>query len=391
MKVFGEDKFDKKGLQELQSKSKDKKDPSKWNWKPAKPDKIVNITDILKREKEETNFSCITNYQISDTKQEIVFLFAMGNLSYGLIENLKINNVKFVYVNFNQFVAKGIVDWSISNTVQRRILKIEDVVIDLNDIKVVFWNPPFYPHSLFENEFIPVKRGRHRFLHRKRWSQVIKEFRGFLNENVLWIPGDPYTGSQDWQNKLTDYRISHEEGIKVPPFILTNDINELEKFCKENGEELLYREFSTPPFSFPPVKINLESIDSVLLKTSPCVFQKNISKVYEYRVVMFMDKIYPCKIYSQDSELTKDDWRIHDDANVKWEISELPIEVSNKLFKIKNRLGLTWCSIDIIFSTDENYYFLEANRPGAHYWLDMFVGLDISKEIVETLLKNQII
>lgn len=104
-----------------------------------------------------------------------------------------------------------------------------------------------------------------------------------------------------------------------------------------------------------------------------------------------MDKIYPCKIHSQDSELTKADWRVHDDANVKWEITKLPKELTEKLIRIKNRLGLNWCSIDLILSTDNNYYFLEANRPGAHYWLEMFVGLDITKEIVNELVKRKII
>jgi glutathione synthase/RimK-type ligase-like ATP-grasp enzyme len=112
------------------------------------------------------------------------------------------------------------------------------------------------------------------------------------------------------------------------------------------------------------VKIDVSQISFKYLKKSPCCFQAYIEKEYELRIVVLFDKVFPCKIYSQNSELTKDDWRIHDDANVKWEIISIPEDIERKLIFIREKLGLTWCSIDLIYGKDHNYYFLEVNRPG---------------------------
>jgi glutathione synthase/RimK-type ligase-like ATP-grasp enzyme len=107
--------------------------------------------------------------------------------------------------------------------------------------------------------------------------------------------------------------------------------------------------------------------------------------------VVVFDNIYPIKIHSQDSNLTKNDWRVHDDAHVKWEMTKLPEKVCNQLLQLGKQLQLNWYSVDLIFSTDNEYVFLEINRPGAHYWLDTFVGFDVSKVIVELVKEKKII
>jgi glutathione synthase/RimK-type ligase-like ATP-grasp enzyme len=101
-------------------------------------------------------------------------------------------------------------------------------------------------------------------------------------------------------------------------------------------------------------------------------------------------KVFGCKIYSQDSELAKEDWRVHDDSNVKWELIKLPENINSKLINICKELNLTWCSVDLIFSINSEYYFLELNRLGAHYWLAPFIGLDITKEIIMEISKLKV-
>jgi glutathione synthase/RimK-type ligase-like ATP-grasp enzyme len=84
--------------------------------------------------------------------------------------------------------------------------------------------------------------------------------------------------------------------------------------------------------------------------------------------------------------LTKEDWRVHDDANVRWEQVTIPYELKKSLIMFVKKLNLVWASVDLIKSVSGEYYFLEANRPGAHYWLDMFVGLDIT-DIISSKIK----
>jgi len=234
---------------------------------------------------------------------------------------------------------------------------------------------------LLDFEMIPAKKGRHAFLLRKRWSQFLRDLKLLLPENAIWIPSHPLNGSQEWQNKIGELNLASRLGLNIPNTILTNDVYSLRKFTQSNSMNLFLREFSSPPFNFPVIPIDVSKLKLINFNHSPSCFQEVLLKKFEYRVIILFDNIYPCKIYSQDSELTKRDWRIHDDANVKWELSDLPVEICDKLIKLAKKLELNWCSIDLIQDSDDNYYFLEINRPGAHYWLDLFIGLDITREI----------
>lgn len=59
--------------------------------------------------------------------------------------------------------------------------------------------------------------------------------------------------------------------------------------------------------------------------------------------------------------------------------------------KLGKKLDLKWYSVDLIDTSDNEFVFCELNRPGAHYRLDLFVGLDISKEIVDFVANNEIV
>lgn len=389
MNIYGLQEFDRSKYLELKLRTKNRAKPEKWSWTPANPDKIKNIGKALKKERAQVNYACMTNYTMTEERQDIVLVFAMGNLSYGFVEQLSAEGLKFVYLDFVQFAAQGKVTFCISGNTVTNYLEVGDVTVNLDDIKIVIWNTPLYPYPIFDFSILP-ETDREKFLHRKRWALVLKEFKGYLRKDVLWFPGDPFNGSQEWQNKVTEYKVAHDLGLNVPPFILTNDIEGLHRFAYHQGNELLLREFSTPPYSLSPAKVKIDEVDKDLLFSSPCVFQKYINKKYEFRVVVICDRVFPCKIHSQDSELAKNDWRVHDDEHVKWELVKFPEELEEKLIALAKALRLTWCSIDMILSEDDQYYFLEANRPGAHYWLETFVGLSVSKEIVKEVKKHLI-
>lgn len=389
IKVYGLSELSNKVPELLYKDVQFRNEPDKWKWKPSKPEKIMHVQDEVNAEKEAVNFTAITNYTPSDKRQKLVLVFYMGNLSYGFIQHLESRRVKYFYLNFHHFVAKGSIQVAIAGDKRTNLLEVDGLRLDLDDVSAVLWNLPNFPYAVFEYNMIPQKGNRNEFLFRKRWALLLRELKGLLHDDVAWLPADPYSGTQEWQNKISEYKLAQELGLQVPPFIFTNDHEALCRFVETHHlNECLLREFSTPPFSFPPIRIKAKDVDKALLKNAPCLFQQYIDKKYEYRVVLLFDQVFACRIYSQDSELSKQDWRVHDDANVKWELTALPAGVSEKLVQLKQRLGLNWCSIDMIQTPDDEYYFLEANRPGSHYWLDMFVDLDITREIVEAIVSR---
>jgi|GEM_PF-6654208 len=385
MRVFGLNHLSRKVPELLMKEIENKYDPDKWDWVPAKPEKIKNIIKIVDEEKKSVRFAAITNYQPKEEKQSLVLMFYMGNLNYGLLKNLEEEGIKYFFIDYPQLILQGKVSIILDESQSKKLIRVGDLEADLEDVKIVLWNPPRFPNPIFDWDVIPKKRGRNAYLFRKRWMQFLRDLQHLIPQDAKWIPGNVFSGSQEWQNKVGEYFLAKKIGFKVPPIICTNDIDELKRFASNHGSTLLLREFSTPPFSFPPIKVNIDKTSLKFLKNAPCCFQKYIEKIFELRIIVLFDKIFPCKIYSQDSELARYDWRVHDDAKVKWELTELPTEVKQNLIEMRKKLGLNWISVDMIFATDKQYYFLEANRPGAHYWLDLFIGLDITEKIVNEI------
>jgi hypothetical protein len=386
MKVFGLKEISGQVNELLFKEVKFKTEPEKWNWVPSKPEKIRDLKAIVEHEKGLVDFACISNYAPTAEKQKVVLVFASGNLSYGFVTYMEQQGIKFFFLDYAQFMLQGEINISLAHQKQTRVLKMQDQVLDLADVSAVVWNPPKLLKPLFDFDHIPPKEKRNEFMFKKRWVQLLRELPLLLNKEVAWLPGTPFEGSQEWQNKLSEYNLALETGMHIPPVIFTNNLEELNNFCFEHGNNLVIREFSTPPFSFPPIRVNAKELTYDHFNSSPSCFQKYIDKQYELRIIVLFDKVYPCKIYSQDSELTKSDWRVYDDANVKWELVTIPDDLKSKLLSLSSKLKLSWCSIDMIYAPDNNYYFLEANRPGAHYWLEPFIGLDITREIVNELL-----
>jgi len=69
----------------------------------------------------------------------------------------------------------------------------------------------------------------------------------------------------------------------------------------------------------------------------------------------------------------------------------LPEDIERKLISFGEKLNIKWCSFDLIQTKDDQFYWLEANRPGAHYWLEVFVGLEIGNEIIDVLIEKNIV
>lgn len=381
MKVFGLDIVSGNVPTLIHKDVKNRNNPDVWSWVPHNPEKIKNLKEEVDKERESVNYAVITNYTPSDEKQNIALIFSIGNLSFGVINNLISRNIPFYYIKFSQLAAIGELNIELTNDSISSLINLGGNLLDLNDIKVVLYCEPPFPFPLFDNEKLPKTKGRHQFLFKKRWAQFLRELHLLLNNDVHWIPGNPYIGSQAWQNKIGELKMAKSFGMKIPQTIFTNSLERVLKFA--GADTLLMREFSTPPYSFPPILIeDIKKIDFKNLSRSPVCFQKYIDKKFEYRVVIIGNKVIPVRIYSQDSELSKVDWRVYDDANVKWELCSLPSEIEITLLKIAKELNLNWCSIDLIENLEGEFYYLETNRPGAHYWLDLFVGLDITKEIV---------
>lgn len=316
-----------------------------------------------------------TNYRPDQTRQDVVLVFSYGWGTKTLFDAFDAEDIGYFYVDFDEFTARGKVEISLEDGASC-FLSLGDAKLDLRDVAAVIWSPP-------DHMFAEPTRDVGCFLYVHRWRQLLRDLRGLIRKDARWLPSHPLNGSPEWQNKFSELAIAKEEGLAVPETLCTNDPKAALAFATRWPGQVMFREYSRGAPLFPLVflKEKLRLSDFKDLRMSPCVFQRYVEKDFEVRAVLLGEQVFACRIDSQASAKASIDWRVYDNAHVRWERMDLPEGVRAALLRIAERLDLAFGSFDLIKAKDGNYYFLEVNRPGATYWLLPFVGLDISKEI----------
>ncbi|MCK4636490.1 MAG: hypothetical protein KAT49_01270, partial [Methanomicrobia archaeon] len=139
----------------------------------------------------------------------------------------------------------------------------------------------------------------------------------------------------------------------------------------------------------PTQKIDKNFIDNISNYAKiPMIFQKRIEKKYDIRVTVIGNQVYATAIHSQEHNETKIDWRLwdmHHDIDLKHSKFDLPKRIVQLCLKITQRFNLNFSAIDLIYSTNNKYYFLEMNPNGQWAWIEEKVGFPIRDSIINYL------
>jgi glutathione synthase/RimK-type ligase-like ATP-grasp enzyme len=124
------------------------------------------------------------------------------------------------------------------------------------------------------------------------------------------------------------------------------------------------------------------------LRECPLTIQNYIEKSYELRVTVVSDRVFACKINSQETGGdTAIDWRRYNIPKTPHSRYELPEDVREKLLLFHSYFGLTASSFDIIRSREGDFVFLESNPYGQWLWIEDLTGLQITAAITDALLQ----
>ncbi len=183
-------------------------------------------------------------------------------------------------------------------------------------------------------------------------------------------------------------------GIKVPQTILTNNPGEFKKFYaglpkvsfkllkapivqKNNGEYLT---------CYNNIVTDEQAKKAELIKNNPSLFQEYIEKEYELRITSLENKVVAIKIDSQNSELSKVDFRRYDFKKVTYEQIDIPNNVKKFCTDMMKHYGLLFGEFDFIKNKKGEYVFLEINPNGQWLWLELKSGYKLTKDVAENLL-----
>ncbi len=210
--------------------------------------------------------------------------------------------------------------------------------------------------------------------------------------NVRWI--DNLERVDFAQNKQRQLRVASEVGLTIPRTLITNNPESVRKFFQQLQGKMVTKlltalsysmEYSSFSFYTSAVKEeDLQMADS--LRYCPMVFQEEIPKQLELRVVFVQGKVFVGALDVSAYTASKTDWRKPDVAVGAWQHHDLPSELIEKIQTFMTQFGLLFGAFDFILTPSGEYIFLEVNPAGEWGMLERDLNLPISEAIAEALI-----
>lgn len=253
--------------------------------------------------------------------------------------------------------------------------------IKLNDLSHCFYRSSGFrfKKKSFDTLMLPEEIGNNYL--RLEFNTLVDFIYSKIREKGLgWADRQPL-------NKLTQLREAKSCGLDVPN---TRIINTKEGMAKIFGDEpTLVKAVQEN------IGIQLEDVfyyqraslvsNSELTSHSffPTLVQEPIEKLFEVRTFYLDSNFYSIAIFDivkKGGIDMRDNYQNH--VNLKF---ELPTHIREKLEKFMQTMRLKFGMIDMIYSKEERFYFLEVNTEGQYDWLSNLGGYNLHKKIAEYL------
>lgn len=246
------------------------------------------------------------------------------------------------------------------------------------------------------------RRGSHYFITKSNnESTFIKNYKNNIEFEISsFFKQSKAIGSSidNDSSKIQQIRLANNCNLNIPDTIISNDTNKIQKFIDKN------KKIACKPIKDAHKNFEFYLKDTMILLHQkneffinefnlshtttclPALFQEYIPKRYELRIFYLKGEFYSMAIFSQENEKTKLDFRNYDEEKPNRNVPYvLPKEIEEKLNNLMIAMDVNCGSIDMIYTPEGEYVFLEVNPVGQYQWLERNCNYPISKRIAETL------
>lgn len=301
---------------------------------------------------------------------------------------MKERGINFTRLNTEDIGLTVSIDLSVSNnSVDFKIVFPDDTTLLRSAITGVYFRQPIPPNlkELVVEEELDFANVEVLELLRSVWRMLPDEL--WLNHpKKLWAAS----------NKLEQLAVAASIGLLIPNTLVSSNLSSIESFSKNENSELIAKAIrhgfinkdrsvflagtQRIPKDFAGIIDNYAAV--------PMMFQKEIQRDCDLRVVVVDDKIFPTSIIYDDHSKNVD-WRISDlqGEQLKYSKTTIPPALEDKCKSIVRLFGLRYSSIDMIKDISGNYYFLELNPNGQWAWIEQSTGYPIRDAIIDSLGK----
>lgn len=196
------------------------------------------------------------------------------------------------------------------------------------------------------------------------------------------------------ENKLYQLRLAQTVGFTIPQTLVTNDPEQAREFFYQLKGQIVAKLLTplsqsmnaTPFFLYTSVVKEEDLLGAESLRHCPMVFQEQIPKLRELRVVYVDGKIFVGALDASVYSASTLDYRCANFDACVWQPYELPSKIVLCLKTFMAKLELTFGAFDFIETPNGEYVFLEVNPTGEWGMLERDLNYPISKAIAEALV-----
>lgn len=305
-----------------------------------------------------------------------------------LILELERLKIPFLRLNTEDYLSKYQINFKLTNNSIQSIINYYDgTTINNNDITGVFFKHAIIP--IINNE-IPSDQLE---FAKREVIEVLKSLWRTI-DNKLWLnhPKNLFLAN----NKIDQLKKASEMGFSIPDTCVSSDPEEIKNFYYSSEKNIIAKAVKHG-FYHTSNRVQIAStkkVDKNFIQNIdqyaniPTIFQKRIDKMYDLRVTVIGDNVYTAAIHSQDYNETKTDWRVYElyeDIDLEHTKFKLPSKISKLCQKITKGYNLGFSAIDLIYTPENEYYFLELNPNGQWVWIEEKLGFPIRSSIINYL------
>ncbi len=183
-------------------------------------------------------------------------------------------------------------------------------------------------------------------------------------------------------------------GLNIPATLISNCKEDIISFL-EKHKRVIVKPLSDPASLFVDNNIMYTTYTEIISKNDienlsdlvfPCFLQEYIEKEFEIRIFYLNNKIYSSAIFSQLYKQTTIDFRKYiKDKEHRTVPFKLPKAIEKSIHILMKVAGLNTGSIDMIYSNNGDYVFLEVNPVGQFGMISEPCNYYLEKKVAEQL------
>ncbi|TDW18100.1 ATP-grasp ribosomal peptide maturase [Kribbella kalugense] len=185
--------------------------------------------------------------------------------------------------------------------------------------------------------------------------------------------------------KPTQLIAAREAGFVVPPTIITNRVDDVRDFTKEQGS-IVYKPLQNTDLAGSDGtaaaiwvdEVEASKLDAGLGLTLH-LFQRRVDKVADLRVTVIGNEIFSVRLESPHI-----DWR-RDYDQVRYSVVDTPVDIAAQCRRYLDKFGLLFGAFDFGLTGDGSWVWYECNTGGQWHWLELETGLPMTAALADLL------